>query len=146
MISDIVIGDHVPQVLQDEPELWSGCISGALWEDRFLRAFGDAGFDLVNILKGEERTRQGVGGIGFRSMTVEAVKLAASPTLPDSSEYFMPNKKPLPLYPKQAAMIAARKRAVVDSTPRLLLRLRLPLPFRWKRREQCPVGGPCHRH
>ena len=93
VISDIVAGDDVPKALQDDPELWSGCISGALREDRFLRAFGDAGFDPVRILKREEQVWQEVGGIEFRSMTVEAVKPVTSPALSGVSDFFMPNKK-----------------------------------------------------
>jgi arsenite methyltransferase len=44
VISDIVSDEAVPQDLQDDPELWSGCISGAFREDEFLKAFEDAGF------------------------------------------------------------------------------------------------------
>ncbi len=35
VISDIVSDEDVPQDLQDDPELWSGCISGAFREDDF---------------------------------------------------------------------------------------------------------------
>jgi hypothetical protein len=44
VISDIVSDEPVPEELQNDPELWSGCISGALTEERFLQAFVDAGF------------------------------------------------------------------------------------------------------
>ena len=44
VISDIVSDEDVPAHLQRDPELWSGCISGALREDRFLDAFEEAGF------------------------------------------------------------------------------------------------------
>ena len=53
VISDIVGSDDVPVDLQKDPELWSGCISGALRE---------------------EKVWQHVGGIDFRSVTVEARK------------------------------------------------------------------------
>src|SRR6266852_4027225 len=39
VISDIVSDEEVPEHLQTDPELWSGCISGALTEDTFLKAF-----------------------------------------------------------------------------------------------------------
>ena len=39
MISDIVSDEEVPEHLQNDPELWSGCISGALTEEGFLAAF-----------------------------------------------------------------------------------------------------------
>ena len=36
VISDIVSDEDVPEHLQNDPELWSGCISGALTEEGFL--------------------------------------------------------------------------------------------------------------
>ncbi|PYJ21579.1 MAG: methyltransferase, partial [Verrucomicrobia bacterium] len=44
VISDIVSDEVVPEELQNDPELWSGCISGALTEEGFLVAFEKAGF------------------------------------------------------------------------------------------------------
>ena len=46
VISDIVSDEEVPEELQSDPELWSGCISGALTEEGFLAAFENAGFRL----------------------------------------------------------------------------------------------------
>src|SRR6266536_2945381 len=44
VISDIVSDEDVPQDMQDDPDLWSGCISGAFREDHFLKMFENAGF------------------------------------------------------------------------------------------------------
>src|SRR6266702_40958 len=44
VICDIVSDEPVPDELQDDPELWSGCISGALTEEGFLATFENAGF------------------------------------------------------------------------------------------------------
>ena len=74
VISDIISSDDVPTAMQQDPELWSGCISGALREDRFLRAFVDNGFDTVRILDCAEKPWRTVNEIEFRSVTVEAVK------------------------------------------------------------------------
>jgi arsenite methyltransferase len=74
VISDIVSDEEVPEHLQNDPELWSGCISGALTEEGFLAAFADAGFYGVQILKRDEQPWQTVEGIEFRSATVEAFK------------------------------------------------------------------------
>ncbi|MDQ6913743.1 MAG: methyltransferase domain-containing protein [Verrucomicrobiota bacterium] len=74
VISDIVCDEEVPQHLQNDPELWSGCISGALTEDGFVSAFTDAGFYGVQILKRDEQPWQTVEGIEFRSVTIEAFK------------------------------------------------------------------------
>ncbi len=74
VISDIVADEEVPEPLQNDPELWSGCISGALTEDGFLSAFSEAGFYGIQILKRDEKPWQTVEGIEFRSVTVEAFK------------------------------------------------------------------------
>ena len=74
VISDIVSDEEVPENLQTDPELWSGCISGALTEEGFLQAFSNAGFYGIQILKRDEKPWQTVEGIEFRSVTVEAFK------------------------------------------------------------------------
>jgi arsenite methyltransferase len=74
VISDIVSDEEVPAHLQNDPELWSGCISGALTEEGFLQAFTDAGFYGIQILKRDSEPWQTVEGIEFRSVTIEALK------------------------------------------------------------------------
>ncbi len=74
VISDIVSDEPVPAHLQSDPELWSGCVSGALTEDAFLDAFTDVGFYGVRILVRQKQPWQTVEGIEFRSLTVEAFK------------------------------------------------------------------------
>jgi SAM-dependent methyltransferase len=74
VISDIVSDEPVPAEMQSDPELWSGCISGALTEEGFLQAFLDAGFYGVQILKRDESPWRTVRGIEFRSYTLEAFK------------------------------------------------------------------------
>ena len=74
VISDIVSDEDVPQELQNDPELWSGCISGALTEEGFLQAFEQAGFYGIRILKRDAQPWQTVEGIEFRSVTIEAFK------------------------------------------------------------------------
>ncbi len=73
-ISDIVSDEDVPDRLKNDPDLWSGCISGALREDEFLQAFADAGFYGIEIEKRDERPWQTVEGIEFRAVTVTAYK------------------------------------------------------------------------
>lgn len=73
-ISDIVADEDVPEHLQNDPELWSGCISGALIEEAFLQAFADAGFYGIEILKFDSQPWRTVEGIEFRSLTVQAFK------------------------------------------------------------------------
>ncbi len=74
VISDIVSDEEVPERLQNDPKLWSGCISGAFTEEGFVKAFGDAGFYGMRILKFDETPWRTVEGFEFRSMTVEAWK------------------------------------------------------------------------
>ena len=73
-ISDIVADELVPEHLQDDAELWSGCISGAFQEKAFLQAFVDAGFVGVAYDKWDSQPWQVVEGIEFRSVTLVAVK------------------------------------------------------------------------
>ncbi len=73
-ISDIVSDEDVPEHQRQDPALWSGCISGAFREDRFLQAFADAGFHGVTLAKRDERPWQVVDGIEFRAVTVVAYK------------------------------------------------------------------------
>lgn len=73
-ISDIVSDEDVPEHLQKDAELWSGCISGAFQEKAFLKAFEDAGFYGIKIESRDEKPWQVVEGIEFRSMTVTAYK------------------------------------------------------------------------
>lgn len=73
-ISDIISDEIVPQELQDDSELWSGCISGSFQEKEFLKAFEDAGFYGIQIEKRDEKPWRTVQGIEFRSVTVTAYK------------------------------------------------------------------------
>jgi len=74
VISDIVSDEEVPEEMQRDPVLWSGCISGALTESGFLKAFEEAGFYGIEILKRDAEPWQTVEGIEFRSLTVQAWK------------------------------------------------------------------------
>ena len=74
VISDIVSDEEIPHHLQADPELWSGCISGAFREDLFLESFEEAGFYGITILTRQEEPWRTVEGIEFRGVTVEAHK------------------------------------------------------------------------
>ncbi len=74
VICDIVSDEEVPDEMQNDPELWSGCISGALTETGFLQAFERVGFYGIQILKRDADPWRTVQGIEFRSVTVEAFK------------------------------------------------------------------------
>jgi SAM-dependent methyltransferase len=80
-ISDIVSDEDVPVHLQGDPQLWSGCISGAFREDRLLQAFEDAGFHGIQIARWQREPWRTVEGIEFRSITVVAYKGKQGPCM-----------------------------------------------------------------
>jgi ubiquinone/menaquinone biosynthesis C-methylase UbiE len=80
-IADIVCDEEVPESLKADPELWSGCISGAFHELDLLRRLEEAGFYGIAIDKWEQEPFAVVGGIYFRSVTVTAMKGKAGPCL-----------------------------------------------------------------
>ncbi|MGV3772833.1 MAG: methyltransferase domain-containing protein [Verrucomicrobiales bacterium] len=85
VISDIVADREPPLHLQNDPTLYSGCISGAFVEADFLQAFEDAGFYGIELAKHEDEPWQTVEGINFRSVTVLAYKGAAVSTTAEAA-------------------------------------------------------------
>ena len=81
VISDIVSDEFVPDHLQNDPELWSGCISGAFQEQEFIREFEKAGFVAAKILTRQTEPWAVVEGIEFRSMTVQVAKPEFAPCM-----------------------------------------------------------------
>ena len=74
VISDIVSDQIVPKHLKSDPELWSGCISGAFAEETFLEAFEEERFYGIEILGRQADPWVIVEGIEFRSLTIRAFK------------------------------------------------------------------------
>lgn len=74
VISDIVSDETVPDHMQQDGYLWSGCLSGAFREDLFLEAFANAGFHGISIAMRQSEPWQTIEGIEFRSITVVAWK------------------------------------------------------------------------
>lgn len=74
IISDIVSDEDVPAHLMADPELWTGCVSGAMREDLFLQAFTDAGLYGVEVVARDGKPWRTVEGVEFRSVTVIAYK------------------------------------------------------------------------
>lgn len=80
-ISDIVSDETVPEEMKQDPQLWSGCLSGAFREDEFLQAFEQAGFHGIEVVKRAKDPWQTINGIEFRSVTVVAYKGKQGPCL-----------------------------------------------------------------
>ncbi|MCG8324664.1 MAG: methyltransferase domain-containing protein [Thiotrichales bacterium] len=75
-ISDIVSDEHIPEPMKEDPELWSGCISGAFQEQEMLARFAGAGFQSISYDKWTAEPWRVIAGIEFRSVTLTAVKPA----------------------------------------------------------------------
>jgi arsenite methyltransferase len=73
-ISDIVSDRPVPEALKQDPELWSGCVSGAFQEAGFAGAFAAAGFENICFDKRDAQPWRVVQGIEFRSVTLTGCK------------------------------------------------------------------------
>ncbi len=80
-VSDIVSDEVVPQHLKNDPELWSGCISGAFQELDFLERLEAVGFYGIEIDKWEGEPFAIVEGIEFRSVTITAKKGKEGPCM-----------------------------------------------------------------
>jgi len=122
VISDIVSDEIVPEELQNDPELWSGCISGAFQEREFLQAFEDAGFHGVEVLSYEQTPWQTVEGIEFRSMTVAAYKGKEGPCLERNQAVIYKGPFRKVQDDDGHAMERGRRYAVCDKTYRLYQR------------------------
>jgi arsenite methyltransferase len=73
-ISDIVADQDVPAALRADPDLWSGCLGGALREGAFLAAFEAAGFHGIRLAERRAEPWRTVRGVEFRPVTVVASK------------------------------------------------------------------------
>ena len=81
VISDIVCDEPPTENILNDPQLWSGCISGAFLENEFLDMFAQSGFYGIEILTRQEEPWQVVDGVEFRSLTVRAFKGKEGPCL-----------------------------------------------------------------
>jgi hypothetical protein len=50
-ISDIVIKGHLPQTLQQDAEMYVGCVAGASPKEEYLQIIEDAGFQHIKVQK-----------------------------------------------------------------------------------------------
>ncbi len=80
-ISDIVSDEPVPDHLKRDPELWSGCVSGAFQEEALLRAFDEAKFYGIHVEEMRAEPYQTIEGIEFRSITLTAYKGKEGPCI-----------------------------------------------------------------
>ncbi len=119
VISDIVSDEEVPAHLQRDPELWSGCVSGALTEEGFLRAFADAGFHGIEVVKFDDAPWQTVEGIEFRSVTVQAFKGKHGPCMDRKQAVIYKGPFKEVLDDDGHRLVRGRRTAVCEKTYRL---------------------------
>ena len=120
VISDIVADEEVPEDLQNDAELWSGCISGALTEQGFLTAFEKAGFYGIQIVKRDAQPWRTVRGIEFRSVTVEAWKGKQGPCFERQQAVIYKGPFKEVLDDDQHLLVRGQRQAVCDKTFQLL--------------------------
>ncbi len=120
VISDIVADEEVPEELQDDAELWCGCISGALTEQGFLAAFEEAGFYGIQIVKRDAAPWRTVQGIEFRSVTVEAWKGKQGPCLERQQAVIYKGPFKQVLDDDDHLLVRGQRHAVCDKTFQLL--------------------------
>ncbi|MBI4637891.1 MAG: arsenite methyltransferase [Candidatus Rokubacteria bacterium] len=71
VVSDMVAWAELPEELLGDPDLWAGCVAGALPEEAYLETIRKAGLATVEVL-----TRQGPEAGHVYSVTVRADKVA----------------------------------------------------------------------
>ena len=69
-ISDIVSNKKVPISLQNDPDLWSGCISGAWYEPEFISDFEEIGFKNLKFSERSSEPWKIIEDIEFRTVTL----------------------------------------------------------------------------
>ena len=69
-ISDIVSSKKVPLRLQNDHDLWTGCISGAWYEPEFLNDFKDLGFKNLEFAERSNEPWKVIEDIEFRTVTL----------------------------------------------------------------------------
>ncbi len=69
-ISDIVSNKKVPLSLQNDPDLWSGCISGAWYEPELISDFNNLGFKNLKFAERSKEPWKVIEDIEFRTITL----------------------------------------------------------------------------
>ena len=69
-ISDIVSSKKVPLRLQNDHDLWTGCISGAWYEPKFISDFKELGFKNLEFTERSNEPWKVIEDIEFRTVTL----------------------------------------------------------------------------
>jgi len=69
-ISDIVSNKEVPLSMKNDPDLWSGCISGAWYEPDLIKDFSNLGFKNLKFAERSVDPWKVINDIEFRTVTL----------------------------------------------------------------------------
>ncbi len=132
-IADIISDRPIPVELKNDPEHWSGCLSGAFQETEFLQAFAAAGFQGVAYDKWDPEPWREMNDIVFRSATLTAVKALPESTdrdstliyrgpfaevIDDSGQHFLRGERAMVSAAQHALLTGAAYRdAFIDTEP-----------------------------
>jgi len=72
VVSDIISETVIPPEIANDPEAVAGCYGGAITQENYIQAIGNAGFSDVEIL--EESQPYDKGGVMVRSITIKSIK------------------------------------------------------------------------
>jgi arsenite methyltransferase len=73
-LSDIVLLEELSEEQKNDNELLSGCVSGALQKEDYLKKIINVGFDVKIILENKNISKDQYQGINLESLTVELTK------------------------------------------------------------------------
>jgi arsenite methyltransferase len=73
-LSDIVLLEELSEEQKNDGELLSGCVSGALQKEDYLKKIINVGFDVKIILENKNISKDQYQGINLESLTVELTK------------------------------------------------------------------------
>jgi arsenite methyltransferase len=121
-LSDIVSDEDVPEHLQRDPQLWSGCISGAFREGELVDALEEAGFYGIYLAHRNRQPWRVVEGIEFRSVTIVAYKGKEGPCLDRNQALIYRGPFKMVIDDDDHVFCRGQRAAVCDKTYHLLQR------------------------
>jgi len=74
-VSDIVLLEDISDELKNSEELLSGCVSGALLKEDYLKMVKAAGFDVKILSEDKDISKRQYDGIPLESLKIEATKI-----------------------------------------------------------------------
>jgi arsenite methyltransferase len=74
VVSDIVTVGELPVAVRNDPQLWAGCVAGAVDRDEYIKIIEDASFLNVQVLSERQFDKHALHLGAIESMTVTATK------------------------------------------------------------------------